>query len=78
MLYTLLFSIGFVAIAVGLLSVKIWLVKGGRFPNTHIGASRPLREKGITCALSTDASDRARKNLSEITGKRQFKTVHTK
>lgn len=78
MLYTFLFSIGFVAVAVLLLSVKIWLVKGGRFPNPHIGASKPLKEKGIACALSTDAADRSKKNLSELSQRKGYRPVYTK
>ena len=39
-----------VAVAVVLLAVKIILVKGGRFPHTHIHGTNALNERGITCA----------------------------
>ena len=63
MLYTILFTLGFIAIAFMLLAIKIIVKKGGRFPNPHIGANKALADKGITCAISTDARDRKRKVL---------------
>ncbi len=39
-----------VAVAVALLGVKVFFVKGGRFPNTHIHGNPQMRQRGITCA----------------------------
>lgn len=39
-----------IALAVTLLGVKIFFVKGGRFPNTHIHSNPEMRKRGITCA----------------------------
>lgn len=39
-----------VAVAVALLGVKIFFVKGGSFPNTHIHANPEMKRRGITCA----------------------------
>ena len=46
----LLLTVTMLALAVGLLGVKIFLVKGGRFPNTHIHDNPEMRRRGITCA----------------------------
>ena len=37
---------------------KSFFVKGGRFPSSHISDNRHLRNKGIVCAVSTDALER--------------------
>ncbi|MCI5981260.1 MAG: hypothetical protein SOU49_11340 [Sodaliphilus pleomorphus] len=37
-------------VAVLLLGIKIFFVKGGRFPNTHIHNNESMRQRGITCA----------------------------
>ncbi|MBR1543413.1 MAG: hypothetical protein IJ626_00775 [Muribaculaceae bacterium] len=39
-----------VGVAVALLGVKVFFVKGGRFPNTHIHGNPEMRKRGITCA----------------------------
>ncbi len=38
------------AVAVALLGVKVFFVKGGRFPNTHIHGNPKMKRRGITCA----------------------------
>lgn len=57
----LLFTVGFLALAVVLLGVKVFFVKGGRFPSPHISDNKYLRKKGISCAVSTDAREREEK-----------------
>ena len=47
---TLLLTLAVVGLAVVLLGVKIFFVKGGRFPNTHIHDNPEMRKRGITCA----------------------------
>lgn len=47
---TLLLTLAIVGLAVVLLGVKIFFVKGGRFPNTHIHDNAEMRKRGITCA----------------------------
>ena len=39
-----------VGVAVALLGVKVFFVKGGRFPNTHIHGNPAMRKRGIVCA----------------------------
>ena len=47
---TLLLTLVIVGLAVLLLGVKIFFVKGGRFPNTHIHDNPEMRKRGIKCA----------------------------
>ena len=47
---TLLLTLAIVGLAVLLLGVKVFFVKGGRFPNTHIDSNPEMRKRGITCA----------------------------
>ena len=50
MMATLLLTLVIVGLAVLLLGVKIFFVKGGRFPNTHIDDNPEMRKRGIKCA----------------------------
>ncbi len=43
-----------VGLAVLFLGVRIFFVKGGRFPNIHIGGSKAMHDRGISCATSQD------------------------
>lgn len=43
-----------VGVAVLFLGVRVFFVKGGRFPNIHIGGSKAMRDRGISCATSQD------------------------
>ncbi len=56
---------GLLAIAFALLAIKIILVKGGKFPNTHIAGNKAMRKKGIGCAKSMDKEAQTSKNLLE-------------
>ena len=51
---TLLLTVALVAVAVALLGVKIFFVKGGKFPNTHIHDNPEMRKRGISCARDKD------------------------
>ena len=48
----LVISIVFLGIAGLLLGVKVFFVKGGKFPNTHVHGNPALRKRKITCASS--------------------------
>ena len=63
MLTTLLFTVIILVISVVLLSIKVLLKKGGRFPNTHVGGNRALSKKGIHCAKTQDREQKKQKNL---------------
>ena len=62
----LLFTFLILTFAIFAMAVKILFKKGGKFPNGHIGKSKHMRDRGITCSVSTDARDRAKKNLEDI------------
>lgn len=63
---TILLTMAIVALAFILLGIKVIFVKGGKFPNTHIGANKKMKKRGISCALSTDSVDRSRKQLADL------------
>lgn len=50
-------SILFIAVVFLLLGIRIFFVKGGEFPNLHIGGSKALKEKGVHCATTQDRLD---------------------
>jgi hypothetical protein len=54
----LLTSVLIVAVSITLLAIRIILKKNGRFPNTHVGGNKALREKGIGCVEAQDAEMR--------------------
>ena len=54
MLYTILITLLIVAICLGLLGIKVFFTKGGKFPNGHVSGNKALRERGISCAQSQD------------------------
>ncbi len=58
MVVTLLLSVLIIAIAVILLSVKVILVRNGRFSSQHIKDSPALRRKGIGCVIDQDREER--------------------
>ena len=51
---TLVIVIVLIALAVMLLGVKIFFVKGGRFPNTHIHDNAEMKKRGISCARDSE------------------------
>jgi len=55
MLFKLLI-LSFLILAVSLLAMglRILLIKGGRFPEFHVGRNREMKKRGITCAQNTD------------------------
>ena len=66
MLKTILITIVIIAIVVLLLGFRVFFIKGGRFPSMHISSNKEMKRKGISCAISTDARDRSRKNLDDV------------
>lgn len=41
-------------IGILLLGYRVFFIKGGVFPNIHIGGNETLKNKGIACATSQD------------------------
>lgn len=68
MLYCVLITLLIVAISVLLLGVKVFFVKGGRFPNGHVSGNKAMRERGIGCVQSQDreAQRKPRFSIEEI------------
>ena len=71
MLDTVLISLLIVAICIALLGVKVFFVKGGKFPNGHsfyLGGNKAMRERGIGCAQSQDreAQKKPRFSIDEL------------
>ncbi len=54
MIKTLLLGIAILFIAIMLMGIKVFFTKKGEFPNTHIGGSKAMRDRGISCATSQD------------------------
>ena len=50
------FIISFVLLMIGILAMgyRIFFIKDGEFPNTHIGGNKGLKENGVQCATSQD------------------------
>ena len=68
MVETLLITLLIVAISLLLLGLKVFFVKGGRFPNGHVSGNKALREKGIGCVQSQDreAQRKTRFSVEEL------------
>lgn len=68
MIATILITLLIVALCVVLLSVKVFFVKGGRFPNTHVSGNKALREQGVGCVQSQDreAQRKPRFSIDEL------------
>ena len=60
-LLTLAVTIVVLLIAVLTMAFRPLFVKGGRFPNIHIGGSKEMKRRGITCATSQDREAQKKK-----------------
>lgn len=60
MIETLLLTVLIIAISVALLSVKVLLLKNGKFSSMHIHDSEAMRERGIHCVVDEDREMRAK------------------
>lgn len=69
MLVTLLTSLLIIAVCIILLAVKILFVRGGTFPDTHIGGSKAMRERGIGCVQSQDREARRKRRMTSGMGR---------
>lgn len=64
MLKTLLLTLLIVAACLLLLGIKILLVKGGKFPNSHVSGNKAMRERGIGCVQSQDRAAQQKGDFS--------------
>ncbi|MDL2265787.1 hypothetical protein LJC57_07480 [Parabacteroides sp. OttesenSCG-928-G07] len=70
MLTTLFVTTIILVICMVLLSIKVLFKKGGKFPNTHVGGNKGLRDKGITCAKTQHREALMQQNLFERINKK--------
>ncbi|MBB6276363.1 hypothetical protein [Porphyromonas circumdentaria] len=63
MMILLLITLLIVGIALLLLGVRVFFVRGGSFPDTHIESSKALQKKGIGCANKQLEDATHRRNL---------------
>ena len=61
MLKLVLITLGFVALSVLFLCIKMLLKPGSKFGSMHIGGSKAMRDRGIHCVQSMDAFERREK-----------------
>jgi len=66
MLTTVLITIIILLICVVLLAIKVLLIKGGTFPNTHVEGNKALGKKGISCAKTQALEASRHKNLEDL------------
>lgn len=68
MLYTLLITLLIVAACILFLGIKVFFVKGGKFPNSHVSGNKAMRDRGIGCIQSQDreAQRKPRFDINEI------------
>lgn len=68
MLNTLLLVLLIVGVSVLLLGVRVFFVKGGKFPNTHVSGNKALQRRGIGCVQSQDreAQRKPRFSIDEL------------
>ncbi|MCG6185948.1 MULTISPECIES: hypothetical protein [Maribellus] len=50
----ILLSVALVAIAMFGLAIRILLLKGGKFPNTHVSGNKFLKSQGVYCSQTQD------------------------
>lgn len=62
MLKVFLLTLVIVLVAVVLFCVKVIFLKNGRFPNTHVGSSKAMRNRGIYCVQTQDRMARMKKD----------------
>ena len=62
LLAAILITIILVFAAVFLLGFRIFSSKEGKFPNIHIGGSKALKDRGVSCATTQDSDARKANN----------------
>lgn len=67
-MFITVFTITVILVGVALVGLGLTMIikKKGKFPNTHIGRSKAMRDRGIDCANSTDRKERENYQSSRI------------
>ncbi|MFA6811601.1 MAG: hypothetical protein WCR45_00705 [Bacteroidaceae bacterium] len=61
-----------VAISIILLGVNVFFVKGGKFPNVHVGGNKELKRRGVNgCVQAQDREARQKKSFPLIEFERE-------
>lgn len=68
---TLAVTIALLLIGILGMAFKPLFIKGGKFPNIHIGGSKAMKERGINCATSQDRE--ARQPKTSRTGQLHYR-----
>ena len=58
-----LIAIALISTAILALSIRIVLVKDGKFPETHISKNPEMKKKGILCVKTMDRMEQAKSEL---------------
>ncbi|MDD3787079.1 MAG: hypothetical protein PHO94_00090 [Petrimonas sp.] len=66
MLKTIIIGAVLLFIAILLMGINVFFTKKRKFPNTHIGASKAMHTRGISCATSQDTSMRSKISPVEL------------
>jgi len=62
-LKVILIAIALVSTAILALSIRIVLVKDGKFPETHISRNPEMKKKGILCVKTMDRMEQAKAEI---------------
>jgi len=62
-LKVILIAIALVSTAILALSIRIVLVKDGKFPETHISRNPEMKKNGIRCAQTMDRMEQAKAEI---------------
>lgn len=65
MFKTILIAVIILAACLVFLALKMLLVKGGKFPNTHVTGNPKMKEHGVGCAQSQDRNSRKENKYEE-------------
>lgn len=57
-----LITIAFISTAILALSIRIVLVKDGKFPETHISRNKEMKKKGIQCVKGMDRIEQEKRD----------------
>ena len=66
MFETILITVGILALSFVFLGLKMLLVKGGKFPNTHVSGNPKMKASKVGCAQSQDRDARKTSRYEEF------------
>lgn len=66
MFETILITVAILALSFAFLGIKMLLVKGGKFPNTHVSGNPKMKASKVSCAQSQDRNARKDSKYEEF------------